>query len=152
MIRYRLAGDEELELDPAPHWAFPKALGEINPDSGPVMVTIEYLIDPARAAEFASAMQAQRQIRLRDGAIFWVLFFDTARLGRFVEYFLVESWMEHLRQHERTMVADLEVEERARSFHIGTSPPVVSHLLSAQSVDQSNADFFAQTTQNFARH
>ena len=61
--------------------------GEINPDSGPVMVTVEYLIEPERAAEFEHAMQPLRTIRLRDGAIFWGLFFDTAQPGRFIEYF-----------------------------------------------------------------
>jgi len=144
MIRYRLAGDGELVLDPAPPWAAPQPSGEINPDSGPVLVTIEYLIEPERAAEFANAMQPQRQIRLRDGAIFWGLFFDTARPGRFVEYFLVESWLEHLRQHERAVMSDLEVQQRARSFHIGTLPPIVSHLLSAERVDELNAEFFAR--------
>jgi MFS family permease len=151
MLRYRLIGDDELALDPAPHWATPPLSGEINPDSGPVMVTIEYLIDPERAAEFEHAMRAQRRIRLRDGAIFWGLFFDTAQLGRFVEYFMVESWMEHLRQHERTVQADLQIEERARSFHIGPPPPLVSHLISAKAVDQLDAELFARTTHNFAQ-
>jgi predicted MFS family arabinose efflux permease len=70
MVRYRLAGDDEFALDPAPHWATPPLSAEINPDSGPVMVAIEYLVEPERAAEFEHAMQPQRQIRLRDGAIF----------------------------------------------------------------------------------
>jgi predicted MFS family arabinose efflux permease len=143
MVRFRLAGDDELDLEPAPHWDFPQASGEINPDSGPVMVTVEYLIEPERAAEFARAMEPLRLIRLRDGAIFWGLFFDTARPGRFIEYFLVESWMEHLRQHERAVLADLDVEQRAKSFHIGTSPLVVSHQVSAQAVGELNAEFFA---------
>jgi predicted MFS family arabinose efflux permease len=144
MVRYRLAGDEELALDPAPHWTLPQTSGEINPESGPVMVTVEYLIEPERAAEFEHAMQPMRQIRLRDGAIFWGLFFDSARPGRFVEYFLVESWVEHLRQHERAVLADLEVEQRSRAFHIGTSPPAVWHLLSAERINELNAQFFAQ--------
>jgi transmembrane secretion effector len=107
------------------------------------MVTVEYLIEPERAAEFARAMEPLRLIRLRDGAIFWGLFFDTARPGRFIEYFLVESWLEHLRQHERAVLADLEVEQRAKSFHIGTSALVVSHQVSAQAVGELNAEFFA---------
>jgi MFS family permease len=141
MIRFRLAGDDELALEPAPR-AVPQLSGEINPDSGPVMVTVEYLIEPDRAVEFEHAMKPLRQIRLRDGAIFWGLFFDTAQPGRFLEYFLVESWVEHLRQHERAVLADLEVEQNARSFHIGTSSPVVAHLVSAERIDELNAEFF----------
>jgi MFS family permease len=144
MLRFRLVDDNELALDPAPHWPFPKPNGEINPESGPVLVTMEYLIEPERAAEFARAMQPLRLIRLRDGAIFWGLFFDTARPERFVEYFLIESWLEHLRQHERAVLADLDVEVHAKSFHRGTSPPVVSHQISAESIDEFNAEFFAR--------
>jgi MFS family permease len=142
MLRFRLVEDRELDLDPAPHWPMPPSSGEVNPDSGPVLVTIEYLIEPARAAEFTRAMQPLRLIRLRDGAIFWGLFFDAARPGRFVEYFLVESWLEHLRQHGRAVMADLEVEKRAKSFHVGPSSLVVSHQISAGAIDESNAKFF----------
>ncbi len=148
MIRYRLVSDDELALDPAPHWAQPQASGEINPDSGPVMVTVEYLIEPERAAEFAHAMQPLRTIRLRDGAILWGLFFDTAQPGRFIEYFAVESWLEHLRQHERSVLSDLDIEQRAYSFHIGTSPPAVSHQVSAAAIDGLNAEFFLRPAES----
>lgn len=145
MVRFRLIGDEELALDPAPHPA-PPLSDEIDPDSGPVLVTVEYIIEPERAAEFARAMQPLRRVRLRDGAIFWGLFFDTTQPGRFVEYFLVESWLEHLRQHERGVLADVELEQRARSFHVGTSPPVVSHQVSVEAIEKLNAEFFARAT------
>jgi MFS family permease len=145
MMRFRLLGDRELALDPAPHRNPPKMSGEINPDSGPVLVTVEYLIEPRRAADFALAMQPLRLVRLRDGAIFWGLFFDTARPARFVEYFVVESWLEHLRQHERGVLADLEVERHARSFHVGTAPPIVSHQVSVEAIDKLDAEFFART-------
>lgn len=59
----------------------------------------------------------------------WGLFVDSADPGLFTEVFLVKSWIEHLRQHERVTVADRDVEERARAFHIGPDRPVVQHLL-----------------------
>jgi MFS family permease len=134
MLRFRLAGDEELDLE---HFSrpMPKTLLDIDPDRGPVLVTLEYRIDPARALEFTAAMREMRRIRLRDGAVFWGLFFDAADPERFVEYFAVESWAEHLRQHARGVSSDLEVESAVRSYHIGDSPPVVTHQLSAQGVD-----------------
>ncbi len=70
-------------------------------DQGPVLVTVEYRIDPASGSEFARAMRGMRRIRLRDGAIEWGLFHDTIDLTRYVEFFIVESWLDHLRQHER---------------------------------------------------
>jgi hypothetical protein len=59
------------------------------------------------------------------------LFGDTADLGRYIETFVVESWAEHLRQHERMTVVDREVRNRAIAFHIGAAPPMVSHFISA---------------------
>ena len=51
--------------------------------------------------------------------------------GRYLETFVVASWAEHLRQHERMTVADREVHNRAMAFHIGEAPPSVSHCISA---------------------
>src|SRR4051794_12762714 len=45
------------------------------------------------------------------------------------EVFLVESWVEHLRQHERVTEADRIVQERMRAFHQANTPPVVTHLI-----------------------
>ena len=55
---------------------------DIASGDGPVMVTVEYLIDPANAAAFADVMQRTRRARLRQGALSWGLFRDTAQPGR----------------------------------------------------------------------
>ncbi len=77
-------------------------------------------------------MRAVRKQRLRDGAYRWGLYNDAAAPSRFVETFVVESWAEHLRQHGRVTVADRDVEEVARAFHVGSQPPVISHLIYAR--------------------
>ncbi|HEX9178859.1 MAG TPA: MFS transporter, partial [Burkholderiales bacterium] len=118
-----------LNLAPSLHWPTPVLAEEPEEDRGPVMVTVEYRIDSARSAEFARAMRKLRRIRLRDGAYFWELFADAEDPARLTECFLVESWLEHLRQHERVTVADREVQERARAFHIGEEAPLVRHLI-----------------------
>jgi hypothetical protein len=69
------------------------------------------------------------QIRRRDGAIRWGLFRDPAESGRFVESFLVETWVKHLRQHVRGTESDREIEERILAFHIGGGQPAVTHLI-----------------------
>ena len=86
-------------------------------------------IEPARRDDFTEAMSAVRRIRLRDGAIEWGLFGDAAAEHRMVEVFLVKSWVEHLRQHERVTYADQDIEERAYAFHLGPGRPVVHHLV-----------------------
>jgi quinol monooxygenase YgiN len=90
-----------------------------------VLVTIEYLIDPARADEFAAVMRETRANRLQKGALSWGLFQDTERPGRYLEYFLDESWADHLRRFERMTAADLALRDRRYALHIGPQPPQV---------------------------
>ena len=68
--------------------------------------------------------------RRRDGAYAWGVFEDMAQRGRFVETFLVESWLEHLRQHDRVTQADRRLQERVHHFALGT--PKVTHLIGAE--------------------
>jgi hypothetical protein len=66
-------------------------------------------------------------VRRRDGASRWGVFHDTAAPDRYVETFLVNSWAEHLRQHDRQTRADRELEERLRNFV--RAEPEVHHLI-----------------------
>ena len=127
--RFKLGAQEAVDLAPSMHWPAPLVSSEPEPERGPVMVTIEYLIEPARTAEFVAAMQDMRRIRQRDGAFFWELFQDAADSARFVECFMTESWVEHLRQHERVTIADRKVQQRIDAFHVGGERPRASHLV-----------------------
>jgi hypothetical protein len=130
-LRYRMPVAENLDLRPSTRWSETARIVEPHPDQGPVLVTVEYRIDPGSSREFARAMQGMRRIRLRDGAIEWGLFHDTADLARYVEFFIVESWLDHLRQHERFTVSDRATAKLVQSFHVGETPPVASHMLYA---------------------
>lgn len=139
--RFRLGAVERLDLTPSTHWADPVVENEPEPEHGPVLILVEYRINPEQAVEFAEAMRAMRTIRRRDGAFRWSLFHDVADPSRCIETFVVESWAEHLRQHERTTVDDEVVEERVRAFHVGESPPVVSHFVSSYGYVDSHEAF-----------
>jgi MFS family permease len=130
--RYRLTTALTVDLKPSAHWPEPQVVVEPRPDQGPVLVTVEYRIDPERAVAFAQAMADVERTRRRDGAIQWGLFVDSADECRYVEVFLAASWIEHLRQHARATVADREVDRRAQAFHIADTPPVISHFIGAQ--------------------
>jgi hypothetical protein len=97
-------------------------------DFGPVLVTVEYQVASEEVAEFLKAVQQHRRIRRRDGARRWGIFRDMEKSDRYVETFIVGSWAEHLRQHERLTRADREVEERVRRYV--QSEPKVRHLIS----------------------
>jgi Transmembrane secretion effector len=124
-----LARSEDSDLTPAGAWSDPQVDIEPRPEDGPVLVTVEYDIDPADAERFVAAMQELGRIRRRDGAYRWELYADLERPGRRLETFVVDSWSEHLRQHDRLTVADLEVTRLTRSFHRGSEPPEVRHML-----------------------
>ena len=123
--RFRLDVGEEEDLSPSDAWKAPVAARPIDPDDGPVMVTIDYLIDPARADEFKRVMQDSRRSRLRHGALEWQLFLDSANPARYTEYFIDESWVAHLRRFDRLTAADAALRERRQQFHVGEKPPVV---------------------------
>lgn len=128
-FRYRVTGGRGLNLAPSKHWPAPRVVIEPNPERGPVMVIMEYRIDPETFNDFALAMHDLSRIRRRDGAIQWSLFSDVADPNHYIESFIVESWAEHLRQHERMTVEDRQIEAQVRAFHIGDKPPRVSHFI-----------------------
>ena len=127
--RYHLSSLAASDLTPAqvtPEFA---AGTSIEGDQGPVMVTIEYQIDPARAGEFAAVMADSRRWRLRHGALHWGLYRDVADPGRYVEHFLLDSWLDRLRQIERLTAEDIALRDRKNEFHLGAEPPEMRHLL-----------------------
>jgi len=134
IVRYRLIVEADMDLTPSLHWPEPPVAHTPQLEDGPVLVLVEYYIDPVQADEFVRAMDAVRLARRRDGAMRWGLFSDAAAPSRYVETFLVESWVEHMRQHERVTGVDRTAQERVHAFHRGPTPPIVSHLLSVHAV------------------
>src|SRR4029079_9195570 len=94
-----------------------------------VLVVVEYRVDPNHREPFLTALMDLARERKRDGAYDWGVFEDAAEAGRFVETFLFESWLEHLRQHRRVTNADRIIENKVHGFL--QSQPVVTHLISA---------------------
>ena len=102
----------------------------MDPDAGPVLVVIGYVVRPGEGDAFATAMTVVSRARRRTGARRWELFRDPAEPDRFLESFTVPTWGEHNRQHSgRLTVSDRRNEEKARSFLL--EAPVVRHLLAA---------------------
>jgi len=122
---FRLATADSLNVEQSRNWDDPVVAESLAADAGPVLVTVEYTVEPARRAEFAAQMRRHvRPIRRRDGAVFWELFVDSSDPRRCLECFVVESWAEHLRQHDRTTQSDRAVEEALRSFYTGEEQTV----------------------------
>ena len=128
---WKLQTGASIDLSPSMHWPAPLTVQPIEQDRGPVLVTVEYRIDPRDREAFLEALAPIEHERRRDGAYAWGVFEDTAEAGRMVETFLVESWIEHLRQHERVTHADRLVQECVHRFNLSGSPKV-SHFIAAE--------------------
>src|SRR5438876_1252004 len=114
-LRWRLQASVGLETTQvwAP-WVEPHVPIEERPEGVPVLVTVEYRIDPQQAPSFLKVMRDLHRIRLRAGAIRGGIYVDALDPGRYVETFGVGSWEEHLRQHERMILTDRRMEARVR--------------------------------------
>lgn len=119
----------EADLTPSLHWPEPLLAAPVENDRGPVLILIEYRLAPDSFAEFRALAHRLSAARRRDGAYSWGLAEDAADPSRVVEWFMVESWAEHLRQHRRVSHADADLQAELRRFHIAEEPPVVRHFL-----------------------
>ncbi len=115
-------------LDPSHHWPDPQGMALVDADGGQVMVQVEYRVPSERHGAFLKEVARLGRIRQRDGATAWGVFVDMEDTSRVVEWFLVASWAEHLRQHGRVTVADRAVQEAVNALHDGDAPPHVSHF------------------------
>lgn len=127
------------DLTPSGHSPAPVLIENPRYEQGPVMVTIEYALDHQQTENFYHIMQELRRIRLREGAFFWNLFQDIEDKKKFIECFMVESWLDHLRQHERMSIADREIQDKAGRFHKGKEPPRVTHFIAYEIPKKKNS-------------
>jgi MFS family permease len=109
-------------------WAMPELQIPPNEDAGPVLIIIDWQIDPATADEFAAAMIPVRRQRRRDGAYNWGLFHDLEAPGHMVESYYVSTWSEHERQHHRATAADDLEQSAARALLVSDGTEVHHHI------------------------
>jgi MFS family permease len=130
-IRFPLRGIDPHELQPAGDWPLPQALAENATPDGPVLVRVEYRAQSGREAELLEALAHLRRSRRRTGAISWRVWHELDRPMCYFESFMVASWEEHQRQHERVTVADRARQQRVHDLVEPGNPPVVSHMAAA---------------------
>jgi MFS family permease len=126
--RWQLQTGERVDFTPSLHWPAPITLHDVDGDRGPVLVTVEYKVNPKDRVRFLNALFRRSHERKRDGAYSWRVFEDPAADGRFVEAFLTESWQEHLRHHTRITNTD-RLQEEAIRWCIKGEVPVTTHLI-----------------------
>lgn len=129
---WQLHRDSDIDITPSDHWENPLTAIPIQNDDGPVLVTISYAVLAQYREVFLKDMEFIRRQRIRTGAYFWETFENIEKPNVFIETFLVESWLEHLRQHERTIKHDLIVRNRINTY-LEDGSVAISHYVARHS-------------------
>jgi Transmembrane secretion effector len=122
-------------LLPAGDWPAPVLAPDQTPE-GPVLVSIQYRARPGLEDQLMTALQQMKNSRRRTGAISWRAWHDARDPGRVLEEFVVASWDEHLRQHERVTKREQAHLERVRELTDPDHPVTVTHWLAVNSRKQ----------------
>lgn len=127
--RWPVSGNDQLDHTPAQHWRKPELKLTVHPEQGPVMVKVRYQVAPEHLSEFLREVHLLGKARRRDGATFWGIFEDANEPGTYVETYVVPSWLDHLRQHERISRHDARVQLRLKELVASGTEPVVTHYV-----------------------
>lgn len=112
--------------------AVPHLANEPEMSDGPVRILIDYYVDVADYNDFVHAIHELKNVRLRDGAIRWGIFQDAEDPRHLNETFVMESWVDYLRQRERFTASDRTIRDRVVSLHRGAEPPRITHTIYAK--------------------
>lgn len=126
-LRLPLPAAEAMNLDPIARWTEPETAVQVEPRSGPIVVTIEYRIAESTIPAFLAAMDERRRIRIRDGARNWTLLRDLGDAELWLERYHVATWVDYVRHNQRRTHADAANFEQIRGLNI--SDQLVIHRM-----------------------
>jgi MFS family permease len=129
VLRWQLEPYERLDMSSSAAWPDPIVVVQPEPGRGPVLVTVTYSVQPEDHDAFLNAMRSIERLRRRTGARRWGLWQDVADHNSYVETFVVESWDEHLRQHQRVTATDELITDALAEFH--GQATLAQHFISA---------------------
>jgi MFS family permease/quinol monooxygenase YgiN len=105
------------------------------PDDGPVLIQIEYQVEPENRGAFLRAIHAVEATRRRNGATSWRVFRDLSAKGRVVERYIIDSWAEYIRLRARMTMADRRLQERVFQLQREGVPVRISRFIGVTSFD-----------------
>jgi len=129
-----LAQSGELNLEPLRSWREPSTAVPIVARSGPIVITVEYLIREEDIPEFLRQMNERRRIRRRDGARNWRLLRDLGDPQLWIERYETPTWLDYIRHNSRMTQHDAIVPQRLRELHCGAEGPRVRRLIERETV------------------
>ena len=101
----------------------------ISQRSGPIVVEIEYRVSQQKARAFYTTMLQLQAIRQRNGAYDWSIARDIADPELWIERYHCPTWLDYLRQRNRSTQSEREIQLKAIAFHLGPEPIKVHRML-----------------------
>jgi hypothetical protein len=119
LLGYLLPLRRDRDIDPSsvdigyePEVALPLTLR-----SGPVVIEVEYDVEPELARDFYEVMMKLQRARKRIGGFDWSISRDVADPALWVERYHCPTWGDYLRMRDRYTQAEFELQEHADSFN-----------------------------------
>ncbi|MDB4223982.1 MFS transporter [Granulosicoccus sp.] len=123
-----------LNLDPLNQFIEPTLAVQLKPQTGPIMITVDFDIGESDIPAFLETMTLRRRIRKRDGARRWSLLRDLEQPNIWTEKFYVATWVEYIRHNQRRTISDSGITETLHGLHRGAEPPKVRRMIERQTV------------------
>jgi MFS family permease len=109
--------------------ADPEVRLSLTARSGPLVVEIEYRVAQDNARGFHNVMQEVQLSRQRNGAYGWSIARDIADPELWTERYHCPTWLDYLRQRNRSTQSERALHQRAIDFHLGPDPVRVRRML-----------------------
>lgn len=129
MIAFPLPKNSEVASDMAGLQSDPEVAMDLTMRSGPIVIAIEYQVDPDAARSFYDAMLQLQRVRLRNGSFNWSLSRDIADPAVWTERYQFPTWGDYLRTRDRYTQADLQAQSFADGFTMAGSEKRVRRRL-----------------------
>jgi MFS family permease len=101
----------------------------ITARSGPIVIELDYEVDPAEARRFYGVMLSLQRARLRNGAFQWSLARDLSDPSLWTERYHLPTWLDYCRLRSRFTHADRALQAAADAFNQARSERQVRRRL-----------------------
>jgi MFS family permease len=109
--------------------ADPEVQLQLTGRSGPLVVEIEYRVTQDDARSFHNVMQDVQLSRQRNGAYGWSIARDIADPELWTERYHCPTWLDYLRQRNRSTQSERALHQQAMAFHMGPDPVRIRRML-----------------------
>ena len=128
-IWFRMPATDGANHAPVDALAEPEVNLAITPRSGPIVVEIEYRVDQEKARAFYSVMLQVQATRQRNGAYDWSIARDITDPELWIERYHCPTWLDFLRQRNRSTQSERDLHLKAIGFHLGPEPIKIHRML-----------------------